>query len=142
MPTKTNSNMPGRMAVRGLPTDLLDRLAVLAERNERSVEGEARHALKQYVYGTYKEREERSVRTQDANGSAPPTSYEAGLMEAEDAVTRAQAVRDSVERKLNAGSKAVTFDDLAHINKALTAARLRLGEFLPTHPNALRHALM
>lgn len=60
---------------------------------------------------------------------------------AANAVARAQAVRNSVARKLDGGSLAVTADDLTRLDGALTEAKLRLGELSPEHPDALIPAL-
>lgn len=60
---------------------------------------------------------------------------------AADAVARVQAVRNSVARKLDGGSLAVTADELTRLDVALTEAKLRLGELSPEHPDALIPAL-
>jgi 4'-phosphopantetheinyl transferase EntD len=60
---------------------------------------------------------------------------------AADAAAWAQAVRNSVARKLDGGSLAVTSEDLTRLDGALTAAKPRLGELSPKHPDALIPAL-
>lgn len=52
----------------------------------------------------------------------------------------AQGKCDSVRRKLDGGSVAVTSDDLERLERELLGARLTLGELSPKHPQALLHA--
>jgi len=120
------------IAVRNLPEGTKAALAQLAEANGRSLEAEARHAIKQHL-------------TFHLSGSvAIPDEDNQRDLATEKAEARVQAIQarcDSVKRKLNGGSKAVTFSDLRQMEKELTDARLTLGEVCRTHPLALLHSM-
>lgn len=56
-------------------------------------------------------------------------------------VESAKLRRDSVKRKLDGGSAAVSADDLDRCEKSLAHARLNLGDLSPTDPESLLRAL-
>lgn len=60
---------------------------------------------------------------------------------AEQAVLANQSRCDSIRRKLDAGSKAVTAEDFDQAYLQLTQSRLTLGEVSPGHLQALLHTL-
>lgn len=49
--------------------------------------------------------------------------------------------RDSVKRKVDGGSTAVSDEDLEHCEKSQKNARFNLGDLSPTHPDSLLRAL-
>lgn len=53
----------------------------------------------------------------------------------------AKSRRDSVKRKLDGGSTAVSADDLERCEQSLTHVRFNLGDLSPTHPESLLRAM-
>lgn len=115
------------IAVRKLPEGTKTRLSRVAEINGRSLEAEARYAIKQHL-------------AFHLSGGVP-IPEEAGKRDlaterAEAHVLAIQTRRDSVIRKLEGGSNAVTVDALRELDRELMQARLKLGEVCSTHPLA------
>ena len=118
--------------MRNLPKGTKDALARVAEIHGRSLEAEARHAIKRHLSLN------EGINVTILNEHNQPDQ---ATVIAETRVQTIQAKRDSVQRKLDGGSNAVTIDTLRELEKLLTQARLKLGEVCRTHPLALLHAM-
>ena len=108
----------GKILVRGLPAETRFRLEALAELNERSVEGEARYAIKSYV--------------ESYSGAKAAGSPLGGVASTFDTLKRQEEklvkIRDSFARKIGFGSDAVSAADLGRINIELLAVQHQLTQ--------------
>lgn len=110
MPKKT-------ITIRGLPEGTREALGRLAVEHGRALEAEARHAIKQYV--------------DPPKGVTAPTAQDGRRYDVEYEewkVRQVCAKRDSIKRKLDGGSEAVTGEDLEPVEGELADARLKLAE--------------
>jgi plasmid stability protein len=120
------------ITVRKLPDGTKAMLTQLAGIHDRSLEAETRHAIKQYVASNANER---LAIESGGNQRDYPTEN------AERHVYLVTAKLESVKRKLDGGSKAVSINDLERLEEELKQARLELGEVCKGHPLALLHAM-
>lgn len=116
------------VTVRGLPEGTRDAIDALAVKHGRSREGETRYAIKHHLASS--------------TSNVDSGERDSRVVAAERTLVRISTVRDSVRRKLDNGSAAVSPGDVTRWENDVINARLALGEVSPSHPDALLHALL